>query len=113
MLIQEKKDLIMDSIKSRPMWVFAEGLRWLDRWREPVSEDLLSKWPRPPEGSDEMYAMAYSRGAFDAYDLIAKRFVETSESLPIAEIWKRLDEANKEMMAPTARPEVRPKKDAP
>lgn len=106
----------MESTKSRPMRVFAEGLRWLDSWRElgPHPESVSSKLgPKPSEGSDEMYASAYARGAFDALDAITARFVGTEDSLPLAEIWKRLLEVNEEMKAPTDRPEVRPKKDTP
>lgn len=108
-----------DSTKlRRSMRVFADGLIWLDRWREPVPDHVTAKLeaafggPLPAEGSDEMYAHAYSRGAFDTFDSITRRFVGT-ETLDSDEIWKRLNEVHAEMMAAAVRPDVRPKKETP
>lgn len=69
---------------------FAEGLRWLDRYRE-VADSPLPNGVLPPSG-DDVYALAYAKGYHAAQDAILARFVGC-ENLSTDEIWRRLTEA--------------------
>jgi hypothetical protein len=91
----------------RPMRAFAEGLLWLDRFRE------AADWPAPkglpPLSADEIYALAYARGYFAGQEAILGRFVGC-EDLSHDEIWRRFADAIAWSNEPVDRPTVRPEK---
>ena len=90
---------------ARPMRVFAEGLSWVDRYREGTAETMLNLAPLP---SEAVCAFAYAQGYRSGQESITKRFVGCADAMSSAEIWDRFQAAIAEAGDPVDRPAVRP-----
>jgi hypothetical protein len=94
---------------------FAEGLRWLNRYREladfPLPPPVGISLPLPPGISllvgDDVYALAYAQAYHAAQEALLARFVGCEDLSP-DEIWRRLNEAVAWANEGVDRPAVRP-----
>jgi hypothetical protein len=85
---------------ARPMRVYAEGLQFLDRYRENLEHGSS------PLYDEDLVALAYARGHADAEERIGSRFVGCGD-LSRDEIWQRLQQVDAWAKEPVDRPYVR------
>jgi NTP pyrophosphatase (non-canonical NTP hydrolase) len=82
------------------MRVYADGLRWLDRYRENLAMGSS------PLSDEDLVALAYAQGHGAGEELIASRFVGCGD-LSRDEIWQHFREAQASAVEPVERPTVR------